>query len=399
VSTVVENVADEERSGELVLGVPEGWAAPAAVPFTVPAGEQIEIPVELTVPLAVTEGDAALTASIGEADLERGTAALEVAFVNPPARIIDHVDLGVADSERAHGLSASSASGINIEAGLTRRYTNSAAPGGWFEFDLAVPSDGPFLIRAVETFDQAQLKTYDVLVDGEAVHERRFQRTEGGAGSLSYQFLVDRPELTADGTVRVRFQDVGADYDPSIADVWSLPATGGLDGGNLAADAEVTAKSSLEGGGWGTGRVVDGLQQSVAGGSKGYTSNPPATSIAAEEWLAFDFGEQRSLDTVVLFPRTETSDDQPEDGTDGAHFPRDFVIQTSADGTEWTTVKQVSNQADPGASAQSYGFDPVTTRHVRILVTELGRPTTEEGRLGYHRLQLAEVELRMLARA
>ena len=397
ISTIVENIGEQARSGELVIDVPEGWTAPAVEAFTVPAGEQLEVAVEVTVPLSVTEGRAPLTASIGEADLEQGATALEVDFVNPPARIVDHVDLGVTDSEQGHDLTASGASGTNTEAGLTRRYTNSSAPGGWFEFDLSVPADGPFLIRAVETFDQAQLKTYDVIVDGVVVHERRFRRTEGGMGSVSYQFLVDRPALTSDGTVRVRFQDVGADYDPSIADVWSLPATGGLDGGNLAADAVVTARSSMESGGWGTGRVVDGLQKSVAGGSKGYTSNPPNTSTDAQEWLAFDLGSERTLDTVVLFPRTETSDDTEGDLTDGAHFPRDFAIQTSADGSDWATVKQVSDQADPGASPQTYGFDSVTTRHVRILVTELGRATGEEGRLGYHRLQLAEVELRRLS--
>jgi alpha-L-rhamnosidase len=30
------------------------------------------------------------------------------------------------------------------EAGLTRRYTNSAQPGGWFELDLRVPAGEPF---------------------------------------------------------------------------------------------------------------------------------------------------------------------------------------------------------------------------------------------------------------
>jgi alpha-L-rhamnosidase len=101
---------------------------------------------------------------------------------------------------------------------------------------------------------------------------------------------------------------------------------------------------------------------------------------------------------VVLFPRTETSDDASGDGTDGAHFPRDFTVQVSADGTSWTTVRQVLDQPDPGPTPQTYRFDPVSTQHVRILVTELGRPTVEEGRVGYHRLQLAEVELRSLTR-
>jgi hypothetical protein len=30
---------------------------------------------------------------------------------------------------------------------------------------------------------------------------------------------------TADGKVRIRFQDVPGDYDPSIADVWVVPLT------------------------------------------------------------------------------------------------------------------------------------------------------------------------------
>ena len=40
---------------------------------------------------------------------------------------------------------------------------------------------------------------------------------------------MDRADLTTDGTVRVRFQEdaEGQNYDPSIADLWSLPATTG----------------------------------------------------------------------------------------------------------------------------------------------------------------------------
>ncbi len=85
------------------------------------------------------------------------------------------------------------------------------------------------MLRAVETYDRAQLKDYDILVDGVVVHSRSYQRAEGGVGALSYQVLVDRADLTADGKVRVRFQEdaEGRNYDPSIADVWSLPVTTG----------------------------------------------------------------------------------------------------------------------------------------------------------------------------
>lgn len=89
--------------------------------------------------------------------------------------------------------------------------------------EVEVPTNGRFLVRSVETFDQPQYKTYDVLIDGEVVHERRFRRTADGEGSLSYQFLVEAPDASADGVVTLRFQDVEADYDPSIADVWVIP--------------------------------------------------------------------------------------------------------------------------------------------------------------------------------
>ena len=97
----------------------------------------------------------------------------------PPADALDHVDLGDGASERAHHLTASATSGTNMETCLTRRYT--------------------------------------------------YQRTAGGEGTVSYQILVDRADLTTDGTVRVRFQEDsdGRNYDPSIADVWSIPATAG----------------------------------------------------------------------------------------------------------------------------------------------------------------------------
>ena len=41
---------------------------------------------------------------------------------------------------------------------------------------------------------------------------------------MTHQFLVEPSAQTADGSVRIRFRDTGADYDPSVADVWVVPA-------------------------------------------------------------------------------------------------------------------------------------------------------------------------------
>jgi hypothetical protein len=223
VRATLRNQTAQVRSGSVSIGGPAGWGDPVTSPYSLAAGATSTVDAVVTVPLTVSEETVQLVVATGATAAERRTAPLAVAFTNPPAGAVDHVDLGNAASEQAHALTASPSSGTNVEAGLTRRYTNSASPGGWFEMDLTVPAGEAFVLRMVETFDSPQLKTYDVLLDGVVVHERRFRRTAGGQGSLSYQFVVEPSAETADGMVRIRFQDVGADYDPSIADLWSVP--------------------------------------------------------------------------------------------------------------------------------------------------------------------------------
>lgn len=394
VTVDLANLSDDDRTGTVRIEGPDGWSDATAA-FDLPAEASAASNVEVTVPYTVTAGDVALTASVGQTAEERRAATLAVGLSNAPAVVVDHVDLGLAQSERSHGLTASEHSGTSSEAGLTRRYTHTSYPGGWFEFDVAVPAGEPFVVRAVETFDGARQKTYDVSADGATVFEQRYARTAGGAGTMTFQFLVEPSDATADGTVRLRFQDVDGGYDPSIADVWVMPATPGLDAAeNVLAGAAATARTSLQSApAWSTANLVDGKRESLAGGAKGYTSNGPDRSpTGVDQWVAFDLGEATALNTVVVYPRTATADDPAADGTDGAHFPKAFALQVSDDGQAWTTVKEVTGQADPGPRPQTYRFDTVQARHVRIAVTELGRPTTDEGRLGYYRLQLAEVQ-------
>ena len=138
----------------------------------------------------------------------------------------DHVDLGNVASETAHGLTASAKSGISPdEAGLTRRYTHREDPDGFMQFTVGVAPGEPFVVRAIETYDQAQIKEYDITVNGVVVKKRYFTHT-GGLGTESYQFVVDDPAISATGKVTLRFQKVGDNYDPSIADVWVFDAPG-----------------------------------------------------------------------------------------------------------------------------------------------------------------------------
>ncbi|MDX3659609.1 family 78 glycoside hydrolase catalytic domain [Streptomyces sp. ID05-26A] len=206
----------------LTIETPAGWTAPPPLSHDIAPGATVTVPVKIDVPIAVTQGSAAIVANVGATPEERGSATTTVELANPPAGALDHVDLGSAASETAHGLAASPSSGVSTEAGLTRRYSNNTASDGWFEMDLNVPVGKAFVIRAVETYNAEQLKSYDVLLDGKSVSQRRFQRSEAGNGTVTYQFVVQPSADTADGKVRIRFQDVPGDYDPSIADVWSM---------------------------------------------------------------------------------------------------------------------------------------------------------------------------------
>ena len=85
-----------------------------------------------------------------------------------------------------------------------------------------VPGQAVRAPRAIETYDRAQTKRYKVYVDGQEVLLRTFER--GSGGTETYEFVVPAA-LATPTTVRVRFenQDDPAYYDPSIADVWTLP--------------------------------------------------------------------------------------------------------------------------------------------------------------------------------
>ena len=89
-----------------------------------------------------------------------------------------------------------------------------------------MPQGKPFVLRAIETFDGARTKKYNVYVDGTLVKTQLVPRAETGTGIKVYDLLVDDPAvLDNDGNVRVKFEyplDASGFFDPSIADLWVL---------------------------------------------------------------------------------------------------------------------------------------------------------------------------------
>ena len=148
----------------------------------------------------------------------------------------------------------------------------------------------------------------------------------------------------------------------------------------------VTSNCTLENGDWGKTRILDGTLTSATG-AKGFTSIdfPSADVSDTPVWIEIDLGADRAVGTVTLHPRTDTSG-----GTAG--FPVDFTIQTRLDGaTSYTTARTVTGEPNPGGAAQTYTLSSVTGRHLRLRVTRLGRPATDES--AKYRLQLAEIRI------
>ncbi|MEI5522927.1 discoidin domain-containing protein [Streptomyces brasiliscabiei] len=151
----------------------------------------------------------------------------------------------------------------------------------------------------------------------------------------------------------------------------------------------VTANCALENGDWGRTRVLDGAPTSVAG-AKGFTSiDFPAADVGANPvWVEVDLGADRPIGTVTLHPRTDAG----AAGGGTAGFPVDFTFQTRADGaTTYTTARTVTGEPNPNGAAQSYTLGSANGRHLRLRVTRLGRPASDE--TTKYRLQLAEIRI------
>ncbi|WP_340539782.1 family 78 glycoside hydrolase catalytic domain [Nocardioides sp. GXZ039] len=225
----VRNAGTADVRVHAAVSLPDGWAAVPSRDTLVPAGESTDLTVAVVVPLDVVGGPVPVTVDLvrGADELASSEASVTLDLPTPPeATVLDHVDFGDAASEKAHGIMAAPSSGTNVEAGLTRRYAHSAYPGAWYSATVDVPAGQPFVLRNIETFDGARTKKYHVYVDDVQVRTQLVPRAASGAGTVTYDALIDDPAvLDNDGNVRIKFEyptDAAGFFDPSIADLWVL---------------------------------------------------------------------------------------------------------------------------------------------------------------------------------
>lgn len=226
ISVTVHNKGSVSAQGQVHLQIPDQWEAGLiSRQYSLEAGEEKTLSFKAYSPLEATAKAVELhaVAFYNGDEADQASATVKLSPSTPPPVYYDHVDAGDQKSEQEHNVKASPTSGTNTEEGLTRRYVRNGVANGYFEYDMKVEPGEPFIIRATETYDRAQIKDYYVFVNGTKVHTRYNQTNSKGI--VTYQFIVDDPLLSKDGIVTVRFQEdeEGRNYDPSIADVWTMP--------------------------------------------------------------------------------------------------------------------------------------------------------------------------------
>ena len=149
-------------------------------------------------------------------------------------------------------------------------------------------------------------------------------------------------------------------------------------GTDLALNADVsTNEPKVYAGKWQTGYVTDGRLDSNACpcgySSAAYKSQDPGHDI----WLQLDLGAAKHFDQVVLYPRTDVMTTAGKT----ANFPVDYTVQTSSDGSAFTTVKTVTGQEPPPAYQLDTPALPLLAkqfslgsdvRSARLYITALG---------------------------
>ncbi|WBB59695.1 discoidin domain-containing protein [Streptomyces sp. WMMC500] len=156
------------------------------------------------------------------------------------------------------------------------------------------------------------------------------------------------------------FWTAGPDIRPLPIGGVTLRSTNVPPTADLALGANATASSTHES--FTPDRAVNGLWTS---GYEGWVS-----TVGKPQWIALDLGTEQTIARYVI-----RNDVAAREGTE-ANTTKGLRIQTSDDGTTWTDADTVTGNSD--AVIDRNLSTPLTTRHVRLYLTEPTQGTTED---------------------
>lgn len=158
----------------------------------------------------------------------------------------------------------------------------------------------------------------------------------------------------------------------------------------LAGITPSTQQGMSTSGAWGPANLTDDrlVQRD---GLNGWTSNIVGEypTGANQPIISFNAGSGNTFtfNRIQLYPRTDAVN------LDGgsAGFPRDFTIEVSENGSDWTVVKTLTDVSAPYLAPYVIEFDEaITAPYLRMVTTRLGMPASDDGGGTNYRLQLTE---------
>lgn len=162
------------------------------------------------------------------------------------------------------------------------------------------------------------------------------------------------------------------DDDGSVPAPKNEPDDGKVDfkpSANLALGADVICSSSYEEAPYWTKKGInDGLLHDIIEDDGMHCGWSSATNVnkeqaGANEWIGYDFGEKKTVNTVVVYSARHPVADA---------FPIDYCVEVSDDGENWREVYSKNGEIDLTVScARTLTFDSVETRFIRFRGTKL----------------------------
>ncbi|WP_346141877.1 discoidin domain-containing protein [Kitasatospora cinereorecta] len=307
--------------------------------------------------------------------------------INPMVNPVEGAAVSVSSSYTADAWSPQNAvdgrrdSSLAVSNGWTSAGSSSADHTEWIQTDLGAVTP----LNRVDLFprnDGAATGfgfpvdfTVQVSADGSnwTTVANRTGYPRPGAGAQSFPFATtDVRYIKVTGTKLSA--DPGGTYYLQLAEIEAA-------GGDLALGRPVTSSSSVQDSwaGWVRSAATDGVVASGLWYSAGFSSQ--GGTALHPEWVQVDLEGAAPIGRIDLTARTDGANT-------GLGFPADFTLQTSVDGTAWTTVASRTGYARPDATAQSFTFTPVTARYVRVSASRL---TADQ--FGTYYLQLGEISV------
>ncbi|MCQ6562743.1 discoidin domain-containing protein [Paenibacillus mendelii] len=249
----------------------------------------------------------------------------------------------------------------DVNAGTTAFYSSNgsstAAVTEWLQLDLGQTTNGINLVRLHPRQSgmgfPADFKIQYSNSPGGPWTDAPGTSFSGFNASSGQQVVIPFSSPVNARYVRLYATKLGSDGAGSYyLQIVEMSVESGM--GDALTPASNTATSSISG--WGPERLSDYDANTVWSSDR----QPAASSTQS---FTLTYSVKTPINKLVLTPRPG-----------GLAFPVDFTIKYSENGTTFTTIpgQSYTNYANPGSTQQTFEFEPVQAKAIRVEATKLG---------------------------